>query len=157
MEKRAGNNWGEFAQKWKLNELRNALVLAIGSVGLMVGALSISLVGQVEGSEIETVRVNGSLDSGMFTINPELQAGESLLVTIPDSSEMMGHSVRMADGDLEPPFIRTLDVPPAVWEDLEYLLTVVSVDEMIDHVCRVDPETIVFMEKEVSYVLECER
>ncbi len=120
MENKQVKVGAEFAQKWKINELRNALKLAIWSIGLVVGAFSISLVGQVEGSEIETVRVKGFLDRGQLTIDPELQPNESLLVTVPESVGMMGQSVRMADGKLEPPFIRTLDVPPSVWEDLEY-------------------------------------
>ena len=155
MEKAQSSSRVEFAQKWKINELRNALKVAIWSIGLMLGALSISLVGQVEGSEIETVRVNGSLDRGQLTIDPELQPNESLLVTVPDSAEMMGQSVRMADRNLEPPFIRTLDVPPSVWEDLEYLLTIVSGDEITEYQCGVDPMTIVFEGREVSYMIGC--
>lgn len=156
MEKKQAETRSEFAQKWKVKELRYALVLAIGSIGLMIGALSISLVGQVEGSEMENVRVNGLLDRGKLTIDPELQPNESLLVTVPDSVEMMAQSVRMADGNLEPPFIHTLDVPPSVWEDLEYLLTIVSGDEITEYQCEVDPESILFEGNEVNYELECE-
>lgn len=157
MEKKQAEARSEFEQKWKIKELHYALVLAIGSIGLMVGALSISLVGQVEGSEVGIVRVNALLDGGMLTVDPDLQANESLLVTVPDSAEMMGQSVRMADGNLEPPFIRTLDVPPSVWEDLEYLLTIVSGDEITEYQCEVDPESIMFDQGRVSYALECER
>ena len=156
MEKKQAEASSEFAQKWKVKELRYALVLAMGSIGLMIGALSISLVGQVEGSEMENVRINGLLDRGKLTIDPELQPNESLLVTVPDSVDMMAQSVRMADGNLEPPFIRTLDVPPSVWEDLDYLLTIVGSSEINEYRCEVDPESILAEQGRVSYTLECE-
>lgn len=139
----------------EISELREAIVTALVSVGLVIGALSISLVDEVEGSEVEKVRVSGLLGDRVITIDPELQYGESLLVTVPDSLDMMGQSVRMADGDLEPPDIRTLDVPPTVWKDLEYLLTIVGGDDITEYRCVVDPESISEQQGSVSYELEC--
>jgi len=156
MEKEQSSSRGEFAKKWKINELRNALVVFFGSIGLMAGALSISLVGQVEGSEIERIRVKGSLENGSITIDPELQPNESLLVTIPDSAEMRGQSVRLAEGRDEPPYMETIYAPAAVWRNINYLLAVDGGDEITEYQCEVDPESIMIEHGSVGYVLECE-
>ena len=154
MEKQKAGGRSEFGKKWKLNEVKGALGWVIGSIGLMVGALSISLVGYAEASELESVRVKATLNDGSVTIDPDLQLDESLLVTVPDSPYMMGQSVRMADGRLEPPFVGTLDVPVSVWESIAYLLTKTGA-EIEEWECRVVPETIEFEEGVGRYELEC--
>lgn len=156
MEKRRADAHSEFAQKWKIKELQKALVLAIGSIGLVAGALSISLVGQLEESEVERVRIKGWLENGSLTIDPELQSNESLLVTVPEIVEMMGQSVRLADGRREPPYMEKIYSPTSVWSDIDYLLTVDGGDETTEYQCEVDPETVVIEGTEVSYVLVCE-
>ncbi|GAB4026657.1 MAG: hypothetical protein Fur0011_2790 [Candidatus Microgenomates bacterium] len=61
----------------------------------------------------------------------------------------------LADGNLEPPFVRTLDVPPSVWADLEYLLTIVGSSRVTEYWCEVDPGSIQFEGNKVRYELEC--
>lgn len=155
MEKQKIANRSEFAKKWKINELKGALKWAIGSIGLIVGALSISLVGYADANDNhEHIRVRAILDRDYVTIDPELSKDETMLVTVPDNPEMKGWSVRLAEGELEPPYMETVGVPVSDWKNLAYLLTITG-QEIEELNCVVDPGTLKFEGGIGSYELEC--
>lgn len=155
MEKQKTGNRSEFAIKWKLNELKGALGWAIGSMAIMIGAWSISLVGYADANDNhEHIRVRAILDRDYVTIDPELSKDVTMLVTVPDNPEMKGWSVRLAEGELEPPYMETVGVPVSDWKNLAYLLTITG-QEIEELNCGVEPETIMFEGGVGSYELEC--
>lgn len=133
------NNWREsYYKRNGTKDMLIAIAVASLSVGLIIGALSISLVDTLAKEPGRIITVNYELNGGQVTLDPVLSPNVSLLVTIPQTDQFKSHSMRLAEvGEYEPPFVPRLTVEFGMLQYLDYSQSEYIEGQFIDRSCKV--------------------